>query len=324
MALDSATSAFLAEMAKAGGPALHEMTPQEAREMSDGFIELVGEGPEMARVENVTVTSTDGHEVPVRVLVPSDDARGFIVYLHGGGWVVGSIDGYDTLGRQLAERTDCAVAIVDYRLAPEHKFPAAADDSWAVLKWAAENRGRYAASDGPLVVAGDSAGGNLSAVVAQRTVREAGPKIDLQVLVYPVTDDNFDNASYLDPANELMLTATSMKWFWDLYVPEVADRARWEAAPLKAKTLAGVAPAAVLVSEHDVLHDEGRAYARKLAESGVPVREKIFAGQMHGFFQFVNVLPGAKEGMDYVVDAVNDVVDGKGIADAVSGKEARA
>lgn len=324
MALDSATTAFLAQMAEAGGPALHEMTPQEAREMSDGFIELVGEGPEMARVENIIVTSTNGYEVPVRVLVPSDTARGFIVYLHGGGWVVGSIDGYDTLGRELAERTECAVAIVDYRLAPEHKFPAAAEDAWAVLEWAAENRGRHAAADGPLVVAGDSAGGNLSAVLAQRTVREGGPKIDLQVLVYPVTDDNFDNTSYRDPANELMLTATSMKWFWDLYVPDTADRARWDAAPLKAQSLAGVAPAAVLVAEHDVLHDEGRAYARKLAESGVAVRERVFDGQMHGFFQFVNLLPGAKDGMDYVVDAVNDLLDGEPIADTPSGEEARA
>lgn len=311
MALDSATTAFLAQMAEAGGPALHEMTPQQAREMSDGFIELVGEGPEMARVENITVASTNGHEVPVRLLVPSEAPRGLIVYLHGGGWVVGSLDGYDTLGRQLAERTDCTVALVDYRLAPEHRFPAAAEDAWAVLEWASENRHSCADAAGPLIVAGDSAGGNLAAVLAQRAVREAGPAIDLQVLVYPVTDDDFDNSSYRDPANELMLTAMSMKWFWDLYVPDAADRARWDAAPLKAPSLSGVAPAAVLLAEHDVLHEEGRAYARKLADSGVAVREKVFDGQMHGFFQFVNVLPGAKDGMDYVVEAIGDVLAGQ-------------
>lgn len=313
MALDPSTAAFLAQMAEAGGPPLHEMSPEEARTMSDGFIELCGAGPEMARVDSVTVSSVDGHAVPVRVLVPSENARGIIVYLHGGGWVVGSLDGYDTLGRQLAERTNCAVALVDYRLAPEHPFPAAADDAWAAVEWASANRATYATADAPLIVGGDSAGGNLAAVVAQRTVRDSGPEIALQILVYPVTEDNFETGSYLDPANALMLTGESMQWFWDLYVPEADDRARWDAAPAKAASLAGVAPAAVLVAEHDVLHDEGRAYARALTDANVPVREKIFEGQMHGFFQFVNVLPGAKDGMDYVVEAVDDLLAGNDI-----------
>lgn len=314
MALDSATTAFLAQMAEAGGPPLHEMSPQEARTLSDGFIELVGAGPEMARVDDITVPGADGHEVPVRVLVPADDARGVIVYLHGGGWVVGSLDGYDTLGRQLAERTGCAVALVDYRLAPEHLFPAAADDAWTALQWLAANRTAYAAADAPLIVGGDSAGGNLAAVVAQRAVRENGPELALQFLAYPVIDCDFDTPSYLDPANELMLTRDAMVWFWDLYVPEAEDRTRWEVAPINAESLTGVAPAAVLLAEHDVLHDEGRKYAEALRSAGIPVREKVFTGQMHGFFQFVNVLPGAKDGMDYVVEAVEDVLAGADIA----------
>jgi len=314
MALDPATTAFLAEMAKAGGPPLHEMAPQEARAMSEGFTALYGDGPEMTRVENRTVPTPDGHQLPIRLLVPTDNARGVIAYLHGGGWVVGSLDGYDTLGRQLAERTGCVVALVDYRLAPEHVFPSAADDAWTAVQWLAANRATYAAADAPLIVGGDSAGGNLAAVVAQRAARENGPELALQFLAYPVIDCDFDTPSYLDPANELMLTRDAMVWFWDLYVPEAKDRTRWEVAPINAKSFDGVAPAAVLIAEHDVLHDEGRKYAQALRSAGVPLREKVFTGQMHGFFQFVNILPGAKDGMDYVVEAVEDVLAGADIA----------
>jgi acetyl esterase len=300
MALDDATAAFLAQAAEGGGKALHEMTPDEVRSMNDTFIDLYGPGPEMASVENLTVEAADGHAIPVRVLTPDDSPRGVFVYFHGGGWVVGTPDQFDTLARRLAVETGCTVVLPDYRLAPENIYPTAADDAWDVLQWTASR------SDSalPLLVGGDSSGGNLAAVVAQRAVRENGPAVSLQVLVYPVTDHDFDNSSYADPANQLMLDKTSMIWFWDLYTPDAGVRRNWDVSPLHAEDLSGVAPAVVLLAEHDVLRDEGQAYAEKLTAAGVPVEVRVFDGQMHGFFQFVNILPGADAGIAYVGESV--------------------
>lgn len=304
MALDEATAAFLAQAAEGGGKALHEMTPTEARLMNESFIDLYGPGPEMDSVENVKVAGADGHDIDVRVLTPSSEPRGVLVYFHGGGWVVGNPDQFDTLARKIAIETGCVVVLPDYRLAPEHVYPAAADDAWDVLQWSAS---RFDAAL-PLMVGGDSSGGNLAAVVAQRSVRENGPKVALQVLVYPVTDHDFDSASYKDASNQLMLDRTAMIWFWDLYTPEAGVRTNWDASPLHGD-VTDVAPAVILLAEHDVLRDEGRKYADKLSAAGIPVDIKVFDGQMHGFFQFVNILPGAQDGISYVGDAVRAHLD---------------
>ncbi|OZE82075.1 esterase [Rhodococcus sp. 15-649-1-2] len=300
MALDDATAAFLAQAAEGGGKALHEMTPDEVRVMNDTFIELYGPGPEMHAVENLIVRAVDGHEIPVRVLTPSANPRGTFVYFHGGGWVVGSPDQFDTLARRLAVETECIVVLPDYRLAPENVYPTAANDAWDVVQW---TESRFDSSL-PLLVGGDSSGGNLAAVVAQRAVRENGPTVSMQVLVYPVTDHDFDNGSYGDPANQLMLDRTSMIWFWDLYTPDAGVRRNWDVSPLHADDLAGVASAVVLLAEHDVLRDEGQRYADKLSAAGVSTDLKVFDGQMHGFFQFVNILPGADAGIAYVGESV--------------------
>lgn len=299
MALDDATTAFLARAAEGGGQALHEMSPDEVRAMNEGFIDLYGPGPEMP-TEDVTVDAVDGHKIPVRVLTPSDSPRGVLVYFHGGGWVVGTPDQFDTLARRLAVETGCTVVLPDYRLAPENIYPTAANDAWDVLQWTASRFG----SSLPLLVGGDSSGGNLAAVVAQRTVREDGPTVSLQVLVYPVTDHDFDNDSYADPANQLMLDRASMIWFWDLYTPDAGVRRNWDASPLRADDLSGVAPAVVLLAEYDVLRDEGQAYADKLTAAGIRADVKVFDGQMHGFFQFVNILPGADAGIAHVGESV--------------------
>ncbi|WP_211225849.1 alpha/beta hydrolase [Nocardioides alkalitolerans] len=315
MPLDAATSAFLAQAAAAGGPALHEISPDEARALSKGFVDLYGPGPDVAAVEEITLTAEDGAERRGRLLTPHGDVRGVVVYLHGGGWVVDDIDGYDCLGRTLATRSQHAVLLVDYRKAPEDPFPAATHDAWAGVLEGARRRDALGA-DLPLVVAGDSAGGNLAAVVAQRSARDGGPAIDLQVLVYPVTDHDTATASYRDPANALMLTREAMEHFWGLYAPDAADRARPDASPLRAGDLAALgaggrlAPALVLLPEHDVLRDEGAAYAAALREAGVRVDEHVAPGQMHGFFQFVNVLPGAEAGMTVVVEALGRPSDG--------------
>ncbi|MEV0390340.1 alpha/beta hydrolase [Nonomuraea sp. NPDC050643] len=300
MSLDEATTRFLQQLAEAGGKPLHEMTPEEARALTAALSDLYGKGPDMAQVDEVRIEGEDGGTFPARVLTPSPSPRAVIVYYHGGGWVIGGLDEFDTLARELAHRTGCAVVLVDYRLAPEHRHPVAARDAYAALLWAAA-----ALPDLPIIVAGDSAGGNLSAVVTQRARDEGGPAITLQVLVYPVTDCDLDNASYTDPANQLMLSRDTMIWFWDHYAPDPARRTSPDASPLRAADLSGLPPAVVLTAEHDVLRDEGEAYAERLRTAGVPVEFRRFDGQMHAFFTMVNVLPGSAAALDLITGAVD-------------------
>ena len=292
MAVDEATSALLAQMAQSGMKPLHEMTPEEARGLGAVLREMYGPGPEVGAVTEHSVPA-DGGTIGVRAYAPAGPARALIVYYHGGGWVIGAPDEFDTLARQMVDRTGAAVALVDYRLAPEHRYPVAAQDAWAALCWADAHLEELAGSRVPLIVAGDSAGGNLSAIVVKRAKATGGPDISLQVLVYPVTDCDLDNASYTDPANQLLLSRDAMIWFWDHYAPDPEDRKNPDASPLRAADLSGLPPAVVLTAEHDPLRDEGEAYADRLREAGVPVQHQRFAGQMLAFFTLVNVLPGA-------------------------------
>lgn len=302
MALDAATSAFLAQMAQAGGKPLHEMTPVEARGFGAALREMYGPGPEMAQVMEHTVATPDGGSFAIRVLVPEGGPRALIIYYHGGGWVIGALDEFDTLARRMAVRTGCAVALVDYRLAPEYRYPTAADDCYLALEWLQAHLHEHNANL-PIIVAGDSAGGNLSAVVARRARDQHGPAIALQVLVYPVTDANLDTASYTDPANQLLLSRDSMAWFWDHYVPDQSRRSEPDASPLQASDLAHLPPALVITAEHDVLRDEGEAYAAALEAAGVPVTLTRYAGQMHGFFT-VLVLPTGAQAIDQIADFI--------------------
>ena len=303
MAVDFATKAILDQMASAGGKPLHEGSPEEARALGKAFAAMAGPAPVMGSSQDHEV-AVSGGTIPVRVLVPAQGARGVIVYFHGGGWVIGAIDEFDTLARKLAERTSCAVVLVDYRLAPEHQYPVAVEDSYAALEWVAarleEITGR---DDVALIVAGDSAGGNLAAVMAQRARDRNGPKIALQVLIYPVTDADFKRPSYENGDNQLILTREAMVWFWDLYAPQESRRAEPDASPLRAASLVGLPPAVVLTAEYDVLRDEGEAYADRLQAEGVAVDFKRHAGQMHGFFTFL-LLPGSERGFQQVVKAV--------------------
>lgn len=303
MALDEATTAFLSAMAQSGMKPLHEMTPDEARGLGGLLRDMYGPGPALPHVADETVPVDGGH-IAVRVLSPSEAPRAAIVYYHGGGWVIGTLDEFDTLGRKLAERTGAAVVLVDYRLAPEHRYPVAAEDAWGALRWVDIHLEEITGARVPLIVAGDSAGGNLAAITAQRARAEGGPEIDLQVLVYPVTDADLDTASYRDPENQLMLTRDSMIWFWDHYAPD-GFRTNPDASPLRAPDLAGLPPAVVLTADHDVLRDEGEAYADRLEQAGVPVRRRRFAGQMHGFFTMVNVLPGSAAGLEFVAEEID-------------------
>ncbi len=305
MALDPATTRFVAEMLDGADPdakPFQERTPEEARAYRATLAALSGPAPPMARVDEHTLERADGN-VRLRVLVPIEPPAGVIVYYHGGGWVVGSIDESDTLGRKLAERTSCTVVLVDYRLAPEHRYPAAVDDAYDALEWTSRHLAEIAAEGAPVFVAGDSAGGNLAAVVAVRARDRNGPAIAMQILIYPVTDADVDRPSYMDPENQLLLTRDSMIWFWDHYLPDVTRRSEPDASPLHTPDLAGLPPAVVLTAEHDPLRDEGEEYAQRLEEAGVPVDFQRHARQMHAFFALL-MLPGSERGFQQVVKAV--------------------
>ena len=302
MALDTATLRLLEQMAESEEKPLHECTPEEVRAADARVAELAGPGPEMERVEERKIQGPDG-EATLRILVPIEPPRGVLVYYHGGGWVTGSIDENDTVARKLAERTACAVVLVEYRLAPENRYPTAVDDSYVALEWVGKHLSDIAGREVPLIVAGDSAGGNLAAVMAIRARDRSGPPIALQVLIYPVTDADFDRPSYFDPENELLLTRDGMIWFWDHYLPESSRRGEPDASPLRTKNLSGLPPAVILTAEHDVLRDEGEAYAARLQEANVPTALQRHAGQMHGFFTLL-MLPGSELGFQQVVKAV--------------------
>lgn len=305
MALDQATAGLLAQMSESGGKPMNEMTVEEARNVGVTLAGLYGPGPEVGTVQDALVPTDDGGDLSVRILRPEGMPRAVIVYYHGGGWVLGNIGENDTLARQLVKRTGCTVVLVDYRLAPEHRYPTAVNDAYAAIQWVSDNLGDVADGDVPIVVAGDSTGGNLAAVVAQRARDTGGPDISMQVLVYPVTDCDFDRDSYRDPENQLLVTRDSMIWFWDHYAPDEESRKNPDASPIRASDLSGLPPAVILTAEHDVIRDEAEAYAERLVEAGVPVQHRRFEGQMHVFFTLVNVLPGSAAGMDYVVDAID-------------------
>jgi acetyl esterase len=309
MPLSEANTAFLTEMAASGAKPIDESTPEEVRALTAEFKELYGTGPEMAKVEDHKIP-VEGTDIHARVLVPEGTVRGVFIYYHGGGWVIGGdLDEFDVLGRKLAAATACAVVLVDYRLAPEHRYPVAVDDCYAALEWVAAARSDIAGGDVPIIVGGDSAGGNLSAIMTQRSRDRGGPPIAFQALVYPVTDADLDNASYTAEENQLLVNKASMIWFWDHYLPDAARRKEPDASPLQAPDLSGLPPAVVLLAEYDVLRDEGQAYADRLRDAGVPVDVHVHPGQMHGFFTLL-MLPGHEEAIDQLAASLDAHVGG--------------
>jgi acetyl esterase len=322
VALDEATAALLEAMAALGEPPSPGQTPERAREIRTAEFEQIPPGPIVAVVRDTSVPVSGG-DVPLRILIPKlpgDGPRGVIVWYHGGGWVTGGLNDAEPVGRTLAQRTGCTVVIVDYRLAPEYRFPTAVDDSWTALNWAAERLPELV--DGPvadpgiedpgpavpLIVAGDSAGGNLAAVMAQRAKTAGGPDITAQILVYPVTDCDLDAPAYLDPENQLTLPRETMTWYWDHYLPVPEHRLHPDASPLRAPDLTGLPPAVVVTAEHDVLRDEGEAYATRLLKADVPVRLLRCAGQAHGFFSRVGLFPAAAPAIDSAADALDELL----------------
>lgn len=297
MPLDPIAAGLLKQIADAGMPPLNQMAPADARTAAQGFRALSGEGEAVADVTDRTIPGPGG-PLPARVYTPAGASGGALpclVYYHGGGWVFGDIEGVDAICRAVSNRAGCKVVSIEYRLAPEHKFPAPLDDCYAALTWVATNGSLLGVDPSRLAVGGDSAGGNLAAAVTLRARDERGPAIKYQVLVYPVTNHDFTTVSYADNGDNYLLTRDMMIWFWDHYLPSATHGKAPLASPLAASDLTGLPPALVLTAEFDPLRDEGEAYAARLRDAGVRVRHKRFPGQIHGFWQMVGVFPQALE-----------------------------
>jgi acetyl esterase len=251
------------------------------------------------------VEDRDAGGVPVRVYRPSPDGDlPVLVVLHGGGWVIGTAEQFDLIARQLANASGAVVVSVDYRLAPEHPFPAPLDDCWGALEWVAAHAAEIGGDTSRIAVGGDSAGGNLAAVCALRARDAGGPALALQVLVYPVCDCNFETESYAANGVGHLLETEEMHWFFDCYTGGVADSADWQISPLRTPDLRGVAPAVMVTAEYDPLCSEGEAYAQRLRDEGVAVEHRRYDGMIHGFFGLPAAFDASRDAMEFVATAL--------------------
>jgi acetyl esterase len=296
--LDPDAAAVYQAFLESGRPPYDTVSPREARELYlQGRINTNPEPPELKSVAPLAIPAPRG-AIPARVYTPltlrqNNRLAPCLIFFHGGGWVIGDLDSHDVVCRKLADEGELIVIAIDYRRAPEHRFPAAFEDAFAATKWIADHAREFSIDASRLVVGGDSAGGNLAAVVAVAARDGGGPAITAQVLIYPVTDLSMTHPSHREPETSLLLSHSLIHWFRDQYLASAADINDWRASPLKAKTLAGLPPAYVLTAGADPLRDEGNEYAAKLKQAGVPVTYRTFPGQFHGFFTMGKLLEQA-------------------------------
>ena len=306
MALDPAIQPLLDALNAADAPDSTTMDPPAVRELFRGMMAFDGDPSAVAKVEERTVPGPTG-DIPVRVYRPEGDGPfPILVWYHGGGWVIGDIDTADTAARRLCSLADALVVSVDYRLAPEHPYPAGTDDGWAALTWVAEHGAELGGDPSRLAIGGDSAGGNLTAQAALRAAAEGGPAIALQLLVYPCCDLTLSYPSIRENGEGYFLTEAMMQWFVGHYLSSDGDAEDPDVSPLSAsdEALAKVAPAHVITAEYDPLRDEGEAYAARLAELGVPTTSQRYDGMVHGFFQMCAITPVAVTANEAAAEAL--------------------
>ncbi len=298
MALDPLLKAFLDQMATVPGPKMWELSAPEARATFVGLMQLVGpKDVPIGKTENLNVPGPGG-PVPVRIYSPvsaGSEPLPALVYYHGGGFVIGDLDTHDGLCRMFANEAGCRVVAVHYRLAPEHRFPAAAEDAYAALVWAEANASNLGIDANSIAVGGDSAGGNLAAVVAQMAKEKGGPKLDLQLLLFPVTQIGGETSSLNEFAVGYFLEKKGLDWFYKHYAGTAPDKNDPRLSPLRAKDLSGLPPAYIVLGGFDPLHDEGQQYADKLRAAGVKVTVSDYPDMVHCFFYLQTVLPQALE-----------------------------
>ncbi len=296
--------ALLEMMDAQGAPPLESQDPVEARGARvEGMKMLGGQPIAIGRVEDLSIPGPGG-EIPIRIY--SDGHGGLrpaLVYFHGGGFVFGNLDTHDAVCRALAKESGAVVISVDYRLAPEHKFPAAVEDSLAATLWVVANAERLGIDANRIAVGGDSAGGNLATVIAMRCRDAGGPALAAQVLLYPVTDvSSFDTGSHRDFAEGYFLTRGAMEWFTGHYLASDDQKGHPHVSPLRAPNLSGLPPALVITAEFDPLRDEGEAYAQRLQQAGVPVTVTRYPGMIHGFVSMLGVLAGGRQAIKEAAD----------------------
>jgi acetyl esterase len=308
MPLDPQAQRVLEQIAALGLPPNNLVSPEQARINMKSRRRAAG--PEVGKVEERHI-SAPGVEIPVRIYTPVGPGPfPILVWFHGGGWVVGDLDTADPTARHLTVGAGCVTVSVDYRLAPETKFPGAADDCYAATVWAAQNAARINADAGRLAVGGDSAGGNLAAAVSLMARDRGTPPLAFQLLVYPVTAPDFETPSYRNNAEGYMLTRDGMQWYWDQYLQTPADASHSYAAPLVATNLCGVPPALVITAEYDPLCDEGEAYARRLQEAGVATTCTRYDGMIHGFFGMPTLMDKGRQAVDEAAAALRKAFAG--------------
>jgi acetyl esterase len=289
---------MLDAMAQMGGPALSELSADDARALY-AALAAMEQGEEIQRVDDRHVPADHG-DVPVRVYTPAESVganHGVLLWFHGGGWVIGDLETADATCRALANRSGSVVVSVDYRRAPEHQAPAALEDCLAALMWTVENGELLGVDVSHVAVGGDSAGGNLAALLCQRVRDEFGPDIDFQLLVYPVTDLTSSFPSIVENGEGYFLTRDTMRWFVESYLGD-QDPKDPSVSPLHAASLANLPPALVITAEFDPLRDEGEAYAARLQEDGVRTVLRRFDGQIHGFFAMATTLEDGRAALD--------------------------
>lgn len=299
MPLSQETEIFLAQVAQSGRPPLHQQQPETARKINAVFVAAAHPPEPVAQVADRTIPGPRG-EIPLRIYTPFGAGPfPLLVYFHGGGWVVGDLPMVDSICRTLANTAGCVVVSVDYRLAPEHKFPAGLEDAYAATKWVADQAEllngdflRDASRRRPLIaVAGESAGGNLAAAVALMARDRGDLALSYQLLIYPATQYQSNTASFHQYGENYFLTADSINWFWHHYLPSPQEGKNPYASPLLAENLANLPPGLIVTAEFDPLRDEGEAFGDRLRAAGVAVKTIRYNGTIHGFINFTKFLP---------------------------------
>ncbi|MBL6937801.1 MAG: alpha/beta hydrolase [Alphaproteobacteria bacterium] len=306
MPLDPIVKGFLDQMKAMGGPKMSEVGAPAGREQFNALMQLVGpKDVAIGKVQNLTVPGKGG-PIPIRVYTPvaaGRESMPALIYFHGGGWVIGNIDSHDGLCRLMANEGGFRVIAVEYRLGPEHKYPAAYDDAISALTWIASNAAGIGVDANQLAVGGDSAGGCLAAVCAQYA-KAKGIPLDAQMLFFPVTQIGEQTASLKEFAVGYFLEKETLDWFYDCYLPAGADKNDPKISPLRAKDLSGLAPAYIMLGGFDPLHDEGMQYADKLRAAGVKVTVADYSDMVHTFIYLQSVLPQAHEALASAAKAV--------------------
>ncbi|HUY18611.1 MAG TPA: alpha/beta hydrolase [Candidatus Binataceae bacterium] len=299
--LDPSNQQILDELVAMGAPPIHKMTPADARHGDLIFAAACqGDNPheQVGRIEDRTIAGPAG-EIPLRIYTPKAAPCGALVFFHGGGWVVGSIEGHDEVCRRLTNDSGALVISVGYRLAPEHKFPAGVEDGYAATAWVAANAAALGYPAGRVAVGGDSAGGNLSAAISLIARDRGGPKLALQLLIYPAVTASLDWPSVKEFSG-YFITVEDMNWFMNYYLRSADDAANPYACPMNAKDLRGLPPALVITAEMDPLRDQGEAYAARLREAGVPTTVSRYQSVTHAF---VNMAPRVEAGRKAIKEA---------------------